>query len=76
MRKHFLRSAVTKKTLEVASDAILERYKTRKMSKRNFNFRGPRGDGAAARRLHLGIDSSSTLLLIITEGSDANPLPS
>ena len=33
------------------------------------------GDGAAARRLHLGIDSSSTLLLIITEGSDANPLP-
>ena len=34
------------------------------------------GDGAAARRSHLGIDSSSTLLLIITEGSDANPLPS
>ena len=33
------------------------------------------GDGAAARRSHLGIDSSSTLLLIITEGPDANPLP-
>ena len=33
------------------------------------------GDGATARRSHLRIDSSSTLLLIITEGSDANPLP-
>lgn len=33
------------------------------------------GDGAAERREHLRIDSSSTVLLVITEGSDANPLP-
>ena len=33
------------------------------------------GPGSDERRAHLGIDSSSTVLLVITEGSDANPLP-
>ena len=33
------------------------------------------GPESAARRSHLGIDANSIVLLIITEGSDANPLP-
>lgn len=33
------------------------------------------GDGAATRRDHLGIHSGSTVLLVITEGADANPVP-
>lgn len=33
------------------------------------------GPGSDERRRHLGIDSSSTVLLVITEGPDANPLP-
>jgi diaminopropionate ammonia-lyase len=33
---------------------------------------GPDSEG---RRSHLGLDSNSIVLLIITEGSDANPLP-
>ena len=33
------------------------------------------GDGADERRSHLGIDESSIVLLVITEGSNANPLP-
>lgn len=33
------------------------------------------GSGSDERRAHLRIDSSSTVLLVITEGSDANPLP-
>jgi len=33
------------------------------------------GPGSDERRAHLGVDSSSTVLLVITEGSDANPLP-
>lgn len=33
------------------------------------------GPGSDERRAHLGIDSTSTVLLVITEGSDANPLP-
>ncbi len=32
------------------------------------------GDGAMERRQHLDIDLDSTVLLVITEGSDANPL--
>ena len=33
------------------------------------------GPDSEARRSHLGIDANSIVLLIITEGSDANPLP-
>lgn len=33
------------------------------------------GSGADERRRHLGIDRTSTVLLIITEGAEANPLP-
>jgi diaminopropionate ammonia-lyase len=33
------------------------------------------GADSEARRSHLGLDSNSIVLLIITEGSDANPLP-
>jgi diaminopropionate ammonia-lyase len=33
------------------------------------------GDGSARRRAHLGIDPDSTVLLVVTEGSDANPVP-
>jgi diaminopropionate ammonia-lyase len=33
------------------------------------------GPDSEARRSHLGLDSNSIVLLIITEGSDANPLP-
>ncbi len=34
------------------------------------------GDRSAERRRHLDIDEHSTVLIVITEGSDANPLPS
>lgn len=33
------------------------------------------GEGAEERRAQLGVDSDSVLLLVITEGSAANPLP-
>jgi len=33
------------------------------------------GPDSETRRSHLGLDSNSIVLLIITEGSDANPLP-
>ena len=34
------------------------------------------GQGSVERRRHLGIDATSTVLLVITEGVEANPLPS
>ncbi len=33
------------------------------------------GPGSAERRRHLGVGPDSTVLLVITEGADANPLP-
>lgn len=33
------------------------------------------GEGSIERRRHLGIDADSTIILIVTEGSDATPLP-
>jgi hypothetical protein len=33
------------------------------------------GDGSAERRHHLGIDEHSTVVFVVTEGVDANPLP-
>ena len=33
------------------------------------------GDGAAVRRQHLGVDLDSVVILVITEGSAANPVP-
>ena len=33
------------------------------------------GPDAAPRRAHLGIDSDSTVVLVSTEGAEANPLP-
>jgi diaminopropionate ammonia-lyase len=33
------------------------------------------GEGSDERRAHLGIGTESTVLLVITEGSDANPVP-
>lgn len=33
------------------------------------------GDGAAERRRHLNVDADSIILLVITEGSAANPVP-
>ncbi len=33
------------------------------------------GPGAAERRRHLGVDSDSIIVLVITEGSAANPVP-
>jgi len=37
--------------------------------------RGLTGEGAEARREHLGVGPDSVVLLVITEGVDANPLP-
>jgi len=33
------------------------------------------GPGSAERRAHLGVDETSTVLVVITEGAEANPLP-
>jgi len=33
------------------------------------------GPGSGERRAHLGIDETSTVLVVITEGAEANPVP-
>lgn len=33
------------------------------------------GEGSEDRRRHLGVDATSTVVLVVTEGSDANPVP-